>query len=128
MAHERLLRRPKAEDSLLGRRRHVQGSGGPHLLREPLLGPKRYGDKTSRENPWLRRRAPDPLRSWTTEPSSSWRRTSKSAPLPLPSEIAGCSRRTSSRRSARSYCTVIETQRLFSPVHGSNTLALLRFV
>src|SRR5215218_1395601 len=37
-SHERLLRRPTAEDSLLGRRRHVQGSGGPHLLRQPLLG------------------------------------------------------------------------------------------
>src|SRR5215213_9359110 len=36
-SHERLLGRPTAEDSLLGRRRHVQGSGGPHLLREPLL-------------------------------------------------------------------------------------------
>jgi hypothetical protein len=49
--HERLLRRPKAEDSLLGRRRHAQGSGGPHrphLLREPLLGLKRYADKASR--------------------------------------------------------------------------------
>ena len=46
--HERLLRRPKAEDSLLGSRRHAQGSGGPHLLREPLLSLKRYADKASR--------------------------------------------------------------------------------
>ena len=38
--------RPAAEEgSLLGRRRHVQGSGGQHLLREPLLGLKRYAHK-----------------------------------------------------------------------------------
>ena len=37
-SHERLLKRPKGEDSLLGGRRHAQGPGGAHLLREPLLG------------------------------------------------------------------------------------------
>ena len=37
-AHERLRRRPKTKDSLLSRRRHVQGPGSPHLLRESLLG------------------------------------------------------------------------------------------
>src|SRR5215204_1236576 len=35
--HEWLLGRPKKEDSLLGRRRDVQGSGGPYLLRKPIL-------------------------------------------------------------------------------------------
>ena len=34
---ERLLRRPKTKDSLRRRRRHAQGPGGSHLLREPLL-------------------------------------------------------------------------------------------
>src|SRR5215208_8279150 len=37
-SHERLLRRPQTQDSLLGRGRHAQGPGGSHLLREPLLG------------------------------------------------------------------------------------------
>src|SRR5918993_5036427 len=35
---ECLLRRPKTQDSLLRRSQDAQGSGGPHLLREPLLG------------------------------------------------------------------------------------------
>ena len=45
--HEWLLGRPQKEDSLLGRRRDVQGSGGPYLLREPLLGQaiRRQGQK-----------------------------------------------------------------------------------
>jgi hypothetical protein len=34
---ERLLRRPKTKDSLLCGGRDVQGPGGPHFLREPLL-------------------------------------------------------------------------------------------
>src|SRR5215218_2354709 len=36
--HERLLKRPKGEDSLLSARRHAQGPGGAHLPREPLFG------------------------------------------------------------------------------------------
>jgi hypothetical protein len=49
---------------------------------------KRYVYKAhTSENRWLRRRGPDLFRSSTTKPSSSWRRTSKSVPLP-PSKIA----------------------------------------
>src|SRR5918995_6842263 len=33
----RLLRRPKTQDSLLGRSRDAQGPSGPHLLCEPLF-------------------------------------------------------------------------------------------
>jgi hypothetical protein len=36
-SHERLLRRPQTKGGLHGGRRYVQGPGGPHLLREPLL-------------------------------------------------------------------------------------------
>src|SRR5215213_1343953 len=36
--HERLLGGPQTKDSLRRSRRYVQGPGGPHLLREPLLG------------------------------------------------------------------------------------------
>jgi hypothetical protein len=36
--HEQLLSRPQTEDSFGRRRRVVQGSGSPNLLREPLLG------------------------------------------------------------------------------------------
>src|SRR5215218_9150977 len=35
---ERLLRRPKTQDSFLGRSRDAQGRSGTHLLREPLFG------------------------------------------------------------------------------------------
>jgi hypothetical protein len=35
---ERLLRRPKTQDSLLSRSRDAQGPSGPHLLCEPLFG------------------------------------------------------------------------------------------
>src|SRR5919112_973533 len=37
-SHERLLGRPKMQDSLRRRKRGIQGPGGPHLLCEPLLG------------------------------------------------------------------------------------------
>ncbi len=37
-SHERLLGRPEDQDSLRRRKRDAQGPGGPHLLREPLLG------------------------------------------------------------------------------------------
>src|SRR5829696_1714423 len=37
-SHERLLRRPQTKGGLRGGRRYVQGPGGSHLLREPLLG------------------------------------------------------------------------------------------
>src|SRR5215212_4303456 len=37
-AHERLLRRLQTKGGLRGGRRYVQGPGGSHLLREPLLG------------------------------------------------------------------------------------------
>src|SRR5215204_6243907 len=37
-SHERLLRRPQTKGGLHGGKRYVQGPGGPHLLREPLLG------------------------------------------------------------------------------------------
>jgi hypothetical protein len=36
------------EDSLRRGRRHAQGPGGPHLLREPLLSVKRYVEKAQR--------------------------------------------------------------------------------
>src|SRR5215212_5065605 len=56
--HERLLGRPRAEDSLLGRRRHVQGSGGPYLLREPLLGQTIRGQRASRGEPLAPKKSP----------------------------------------------------------------------
>src|SRR5918992_5334787 len=37
-SHERLLRGPQTKDSLRHGRWDVQGPGGSHLLREPLLG------------------------------------------------------------------------------------------
>ena len=46
--YERLLGRPQMEDSLRRGRRHAQGPGGPHLLREPLLSVKRYVEKAQR--------------------------------------------------------------------------------
>jgi hypothetical protein len=46
--HERLLNRSKTKDSLLSRKWDVQGPGGPHLLREPLLKVKRYVNKAER--------------------------------------------------------------------------------
>jgi transposase len=46
--HERLLKRPKGEDSLLGGRRHAESPGVSHLLRESLSSVKRYVDKANR--------------------------------------------------------------------------------
>jgi hypothetical protein len=45
---ERLLGRSQKTDSLRRRRRPIQGPGGSHLLREPLLGLKRYVDKAEK--------------------------------------------------------------------------------
>src|SRR4051794_24022516 len=67
---ESLLRRPPQEDSRRHRARHAQSSSGPHLRREPLLGPKRYarrvrqGDSlTPRKSPGRPRKADEKARA-----------------------------------------------------------------
>jgi hypothetical protein len=56
--HERLLSRPQTKDSLCRRKRHVQGPGGPHLLREPLLGQTRYVNKAEQGGSLAPRKRP----------------------------------------------------------------------
>ena len=58
LQHEQLFNRPQTKDSPRCRRWHVQGSGGPHLLCEPLV------DKALREESFSRRIASSEEASW----------------------------------------------------------------